>query len=153
MLIDNLIASTAVKFHAVLITPFFVDFAYCVLLEGFDLEPSMRYILMATAQSPAARHTNIVLMRRNAGPPSITSMLYVFTHPKWRPWGQCLPLACPKCSSPHSWSDEVKSGSTYTFTCRYKDCIGLYSVEKPVGFELYKPDGNGGRWMKRDYSF
>lgn len=152
MSINYLIAFTAIEFHAALITPFFIDFTHRVLLEGFDLVSSMKYMLIATVQSPVACHTNIVLMYKT-GESSITSTLYVFTHPRWRPWGQRLPPACPKCCSPHSWSDEIKKNSTYSFVCRYEGCTGSCSFQKPDGFDLYTPDINGGRWMKKVYQF
>ena len=153
MSVDYLLAFTAVEFHASLITPFFINFTHCLLIEGFDLVSSMKHILITTVQSSIARHTNIVLMHQNASTTSITATLYVFTHPRWRPWGQRLPPACPKCSSPHSWSDKIKSRSTYSFVCRYKGCPGECSFTKPDGFELYTPDINGGRWMKKVYGF
>jgi hypothetical protein len=154
MSINDLMAFTAIEFHAALIAPFFIDFAHRILIEGFDLAPSMKHILTATAQSSVSRHTNIVLMHRNPSTLSIASTLYVFTHPKWCPWGQRLPPACPTCGSPHSWSGKVKKGSTYSFVCRYISCTGgSCSFDKPEGFELFTDDMNGGRWMKKDYNF
>lgn len=153
MSFDNIIAFTAVEFHAALTTPFFIDFTNRILVEGFDLASSMKHILTATAQSSVARHTNILLMHRVSGSSSIASTLYVFTHPRWRPWGHRLSPACPVCASPHSWSNEVRTGSTYSFACRYPFCRGSCSFDKPDGFELYTDDVKGGRWMKKDYRF
>ena len=149
--IDNLVAFTAEEFHASLITPFFIDFTFRVLIEGYDFNTSITHMLSATSQSHVARHTNVVHMRLNTQTPTVDSTLYVFTHPKWRPWGNRLPPACPDCASPHSWSDMIKQGSTYSYSCRRDNCSGWCSFAKPEGLEPCTPESNGGRWMKRKY--
>jgi hypothetical protein len=153
MLFDNVIAFTAVEFHVAFVVPFFVDFTHRILIEGFDLALSVKHMLTAVAQSSVARHTNIIFMHRNPRTSSVTSTLYVFTHPSWRPWGEHLPPACPTCASPHSWANVVKKGSTYSFACRYGSCTASCSFDKPEGFELFTEPVNGGRWMKKDYKF
>jgi hypothetical protein len=151
MFIDNLVAFTATEFQYALVTPFLVDFTHRILIEGFNVVPSMKHILTAIAQSSIARHTNVVLMHLNTATSSIASTLYVFTHPKWRPWGQRLPPACSVCASPHSWSDEIRKGSTYSFICRYPKCTGTCSFDRLSGFKLFMPDMSAGRWMKKEY--
>ncbi|KIM77371.1 hypothetical protein PILCRDRAFT_12012 [Piloderma croceum F 1598] len=95
MSIDNLIAFTAKEFHASLVTLFFVDFTYRILIEGFDVNTSMTHMLAAMSQSHLARHTNVVHMRLDTQTPMVDSTIYIFTNPRWRPWGNRLPPACP----------------------------------------------------------
>jgi hypothetical protein len=152
MSIDNLIAFTAKEFHASLVTPFFVDFTFRILIEGYDVNSSMTHMLSATSQSHLARHTNVIHMRLNTKTPRVDSTLYIFTHPRWRPWGNRLPPACPNCASPHSWSDGTNQGSTYSYFCRRDKCSGWCSFAKPEGFEMCTAESNGGRWMKQVYT-
>ena len=117
MSFDNIITFTALEFHAALTTLFFIDFMHRILVEGFDVASSMKHILTAVAQSSLARHTNILLMHCVPGSLSIASTLYVFTNPRWHPWGHCLSPTCPVCASLHTWSNEFKKGPTYSFAC------------------------------------
>ena len=149
--INHLVGFTAAQLHAALITPFFVEFTQRVLVEGYRLGPSMKYILASTSMSNLPHHTNIIYIQYDVDTSSLTSTIHVFTHPKWRPWGNRLSAACPKCSSPHSWSDVVKQGSTYTYNCRRYGCPGSCSFPKPEGFELSNIEVNGGRWMQKEY--
>jgi hypothetical protein len=151
MSIDDLIAFTAAEFHAALITPFFIDFTHRILIEGYSLNSSMKAMLSATSQTHLARHTSVVHMQLEAETSTVGSTLYVFAHPKWRPWGNRLPIACPICASPHSWSDVIKKGSTYSYVCRREGCSGWCSFPKPEGFEICTPEANGGRWLKKAY--
>jgi hypothetical protein len=109
-------------------------------------------MLTSASSTHLARHTNIVHMAFNSDTLALSSTLYVFTHPKWRPWGNRLPTACLKCASPHSWSDVVKVGSMYSYSCRRDGCDGWCSFNKPEGFELFTQVTNGGCWMKKAYS-
>lgn len=111
----------------------------------------MKPLLQSNTQNHLARHTNIVHIRHDANTSTFVSLIYIFTHPKWRPWGNRLPTACPKCSSPHSWSDVIKQGSTYSFTCRNGACPGLCSFTRPEGYETFTIEVNGGRWIKKEY--
>jgi hypothetical protein len=149
--IDNLIVFTAKEFHASLVTPFFVDFTFRILIEGFDLNTSMTHMLAATSQSHLARHTNVIHMYLNTQTATVDSTVYIFTNPRWRPWGNRLSPACPDCASPHSWSNVIKQGTTYSYSCRRDNCPGWCSFSKPEGFELCTTESNGGRWMKREY--
>lgn len=149
--INDLIAFTAPEFHVDLTVSFFVDYAQRILVEGFELSASFKALLTASSQSNLARHTNIIHVNFEDGCLS-QAKEYVFSHEKWRPWGHRLPPSCPKCSSPESWKDPVKSKSTYIFNCRSDTCDGVCSFEKQEGFEPLPGDSvAGGRWLVRKY--
>ena len=147
--INNFIAFTAAEFHAALTNSFFIYYAQCILIEGFELRSSLNNILTATSQSPLGQHTNLVSIHRDAQTSALEAVELIFTHTTWHPWGSRLPASCPKCSSPQCWSKPDKSGSTYIYSCRRSGCSGTCSFQKPVGFELHSSSVNGGCWMER----
>jgi len=153
MSVDNLIAFTATEFHAALVTPFFINFTQRILIEGYNLCTSMTPMLLATSQTHLARHTDLVYMQLKKETSLVHSTLYMFTHPKWRPWGNHLPISCPSCASPHSWSDLTKTQSTYNYSCKRTGCSGWCSFSKPDDFSPCKsePEVNGGCWIKKEY--
>ena len=106
---------TAAKFHAALTTSFLIDYAQCILIEGFELRSSLNNILTAPSQSLLRRHTNLVSIHRDAQTSALEAVKLIFTHTTWHPWGSRLPASCPKCSSPQCWSKPAKSGSTYIY--------------------------------------
>lgn len=145
--INDLIAFTAPELHASLAVGFFVDYTQCMVMEGFALKTAFKSILATAAQSNFSRHTNIVHVYPEENVSTLSANKYIFSHPKLRPWGERLPIACNSCGLPHSWSDPIRHSSTIIFNCIRHGCPGVCRFPKPEDITFVGHDVNGGRWM------
>jgi len=70
---NNLLAFSATELCPVLIAPFFLNFAQRVLVEGYNLQFSMKSILAGISKFQLVRHTDIVHVNCDAVSSSIKS--------------------------------------------------------------------------------
>jgi hypothetical protein len=151
--IKDVVAFTAIQLQPCLTVLMFVDYAQCVLVEGFPLNASFLAILAATSHGTLPRHTNIIHLRYICNPSKLCITEYLYTHEKTHSWGHHLPAACDKCKSLRPWSKLTKSKSTLIFTCKHcpKDTKVICFPKLQGWMLLHIKDMDRGRWMCKSH--
>lgn len=141
------------------LTTFFIDYADHVLVEGDNMESFLKYKLMAARK--LGFHTQIVYIQ-HTHESSMEGCVhnvysahdYLFSEPKIHPWGQLLPINCPKCCCIHPWAKPSHpSNGDLVFRCRVNGvastCTYMVRIAQPTGLEIVTKDVGKGMWYKR----
>ena len=141
--ISDLIAFTATQLQPSLTIGFILAHAQQVLIERFNFIASMRKILPTTAA--ICRHTDIVhICPHSEGKHKGTR--YVWVHLKIRPWGQELPIQCPKCACIRTWLSTREALDGGIFACEHCGHRLTFSAPQQannwLGGAVF-----GGRWL------
>jgi len=128
-------------------------FAQSILLylKALMLRRRFSFALLVTGKFSISHPalTNVCHICSDTNTSALEAVEYVFTHPKWRPWGHRLPMTCPVCGTPNCWTEAGKHFSTYIFTCRHLGCEAHCEFSRPQGFNLCEEESNGGRWLEK----
>ncbi|KZP26988.1 hypothetical protein FIBSPDRAFT_948951 [Athelia psychrophila] len=136
---------------------FWLDFAFRVMIEGASLGHALPYMLSATSTSQFVRHTNLLYVKiPDSNTEPVVCSEYVWTHPRFRPFGRRLPANCSQCGCINSYGSPIrltpKSGSRYIFVCQGltiegNRCDHELSVQPMDGFKAFGNPQDGARWM------
>ncbi|THH15167.1 hypothetical protein EW146_g5267 [Bondarzewia mesenterica] len=152
--IKNLFAFDAPTFHINLSMMFVIHFIMHVIIEGTPLFDILGHILADSYH--LAHHAGILHAYWDG--PDLKSRLYRWVHQTARPWGQRLPLQCPRCGPLRSFKVSGKHNlqvRDVVVQCRGKDAAGKdctwqrkYSPPTEHFDALSK--GPGGDWIAMD---
>ena len=119
--LGTVIAFTAPRFIPVLVATFAIEYVTQVILSATNFSLARQRIFSSV--SGAGRHTSIRVISPFKNGKRIAKE-YVFHQPDTVPWGQPLPVQCPKCFSTRSL-DIMNAGLanhlqslSYSYKCR-----------------------------------
>lgn len=139
------IAFTAVRFQPAFTSHLLFAFVEQVLIERFPIRYAFPHMLGQS--NKLGRHTDIVLMMKDAPGEGLKVIRYAWTHIDNRPWGQYLPIQCPVCGLVDAWRSASKS-RVYTFECTNDRCRKTLTFKQPAGsWMLMQGKTGSGCWI------
>jgi phage FluMu protein Com len=134
------IAFTARRFQPSFTCHLLLAFAEIVLIERFGIADIFPQML--SQSNKLGRHTDVILMTKNSEDAGLTVVKFSWAHIDHRPWGQHLPLQCPRCGLVDSWMSVHVSG-VYYFECTNVRCKKLMKFTQPADSKKLVPGKTG----------
>ena len=148
------ITLAAPEVQAALCASFYLAFVHKVYLDGVTPDRA-HFGEMLAGCIHMARHTSIVVMRREAHPQggrTDASVLlveeYKWSHSTLRPWGNEVPIQCPTCGALGSLKSKSGEKGFILVKCINASCRYVAKHSKPDDWQTIK-SGEGGTWAVR----
>jgi hypothetical protein len=118
-----------------LLSSMFLDMSFRVIIQGFNVNGFIGELL---GTSPiVGRHTSIIHLSKT--PNGLIGSKYVWAHPDMVPWGNVLPVQCPRCFSYRSFGQRlmgVGAATSMSFSCnglfKGQTCGKVITFPKPL---------------------
>jgi hypothetical protein len=131
------------KLKPCLAATFILGYAQHAWIEEFSCDACLRWLL--PSEEFISCHTDILLFFREVGG-VVRGRKYIWTHPELNPWGNKLPIQCPRCLSIRPWAPG-QSGSILLFYCKNMKCSQKLEFQKPKHTEFLSAHVFRGRWL------
>ena len=153
----------APQLQVICLSTFLIDYTNQIPIKGDNIDHFLAYKLQGA--SKLSHHTQLVHIEcthQSAHQGQVlntySTYKYFFSEPKTLPWGNPLPINCPKCNCIRPWRIHTEKGlkdsQDLLFKCKFKHADAQCTFvrlwfKKPDGLEVVTKDVGRGRWFQQ----